>query len=530
MKKIIILLLVALSFPTFGQDFKPNRSKVEFRDSVKFNKNVAFIKDIKVGANGVTIDSITTDGTNIFFYHNSSVLNAVGGTGSAAWGVITGTLSNQTDLNAALGAKADTNDLSDYVPKTTTVNGHALSGNVSVTASDVSLGNVTNESKATMFTSPTITGTPTIAGYVPTSRAVNGHALTGNVSVTATDVGLGSVDNTADADKPISDLTQAALDLKLTSADTIYLSNRIDTNKAVLDNGASFTSVFHYDSSTDSVATKAELRAIIGGDYTAYTDSIKVAASAPATGNIYLDTALNRLRYKSGLYWYSLAVQDSTLITPARTYLDAINDNTPKGWYIAEDAYLTRDGTDSVYVWEDVSAANNDLTAAANTPKQPIFVTDHVHFDGIGNYMMKAFTWAQPNVIFAVVRQDGWTYGDKIIHNTGTGVLYIEQVATTPQIRVGSSAGSSSASGDLATNTWGIVEMIVTDNAGVLKVDDHDVLAFDPNAYTMGGLCIGGSDAPDAFAHCSFKEIICLSSIPTAEDIALIYAYLVTKL
>jgi len=479
MKKIIILLLVALSFPTFGQDFKPNRSKVEFRDSVKFNKNVAFIKDIKVGANGVTIDSITTDGTNIFFYHNSSVLNAVGGTGSAAWGVITGTLSNQTDLNAALGAKADTNDLDDYVPKTTTINGHALSG---------------------------------------------------NVSVTATDVGLGSVDNTADADKPISDLTQAALDLKLTSADTIYLSNRIDTNKAVLDNGASFTSVFHYDSSTDSVATKAELRAIIGGDYTAYTDSIKVAASAPATGNIYLDTALNRLRYKSGLYWYSLAVQDSTLITPARTYLDAINDNTPKGWYIAEDAYLTRDGTDSVYVWEDVSAANNDLTAAANTPKQPIFVTDHVHFDGIGNYMMKAFTWAQPNVIFAVVRQDGWTYGDKIIHNTGTGVLYIEQVATTPQIRVGSSAGSSSASGDLATNTWGIVEMIVTDNAGVLKVDDHDVLAFDPNAYTMGGLCIGGSDAPDAFAHCSFKEIICLSSIPTAEDIALIYAYLVTKL
>jgi hypothetical protein len=48
----------------------------------------------------------------------------------------------------------------------------------------VGLGNVTNESKATMFASPTFTGT------------VSG--------VTATHVGLGSVDNTADANKSVS--------------------------------------------------------------------------------------------------------------------------------------------------------------------------------------------------------------------------------------------------------------------------------------------------------------------------------------
>jgi hypothetical protein len=68
-------------------------------------------------------------------------------------------------------------DLSGYVPTSTTVNGHALSGNISVTASDVGLGNVTNESKSTMFTSPTFTGT------------VSG--------ITSTMVGLGNVENTA---------------------------------------------------------------------------------------------------------------------------------------------------------------------------------------------------------------------------------------------------------------------------------------------------------------------------------------------
>lgn len=86
-----------------------------------------------------------------------------------------------------------------YVPTSTTINSHALTGNITISATDVGLGNVTNESKATMFTSPTITGTPTITGYVPTSTTVNGHALSGNVSVTATDVSLGNVTNESKA-------------------------------------------------------------------------------------------------------------------------------------------------------------------------------------------------------------------------------------------------------------------------------------------------------------------------------------------
>jgi hypothetical protein len=58
----------------------------------------------------------------------------------------------------------------------------------------IGLGNVTNESKATMFTNPTFTGT--VAG------------------VTKTMVGLGNADNTSDANKPISTATQTALNLK----------------------------------------------------------------------------------------------------------------------------------------------------------------------------------------------------------------------------------------------------------------------------------------------------------------------------
>lgn len=47
--------------------------------------------------------------------------------------------------------------------------------------------------------------------YVPSSRTVNGHALTTDVVVTKADVGLGNVDNTSDANKPISSAVSTAL-------------------------------------------------------------------------------------------------------------------------------------------------------------------------------------------------------------------------------------------------------------------------------------------------------------------------------
>lgn len=81
------------------------------------------------------------------------------------------------------GTNTGDQDLSGYVQSTRTVNGHALSANVSVTASDLSLGSVENAAASGL--------------YVPLARTVNGHALSANVSVTAADVGLGSVENAA---------------------------------------------------------------------------------------------------------------------------------------------------------------------------------------------------------------------------------------------------------------------------------------------------------------------------------------------
>lgn len=63
------------------------------------------------------------------------------------------------------------------VPTTTTVNGHALSGNITLDADDVGAR------------PSTWTPTASDVGAVPTSRTVNGKALSQNISLTAEDVG-----------------------------------------------------------------------------------------------------------------------------------------------------------------------------------------------------------------------------------------------------------------------------------------------------------------------------------------------------
>jgi hypothetical protein len=122
---------------------------------------------------------------------------------TVAWGAVTGTLANQTDLNSALSGKSAT--------------GHNHSGT-----------------------------------YEPANANIQTHVgTTGNPhGVTKSDVGLGNCDNTSDANKPVSSATQTALDLKVDesggtitnylnftpSAEPAYQEGRIwyDTDKKAL--------------------------------------------------------------------------------------------------------------------------------------------------------------------------------------------------------------------------------------------------------------------------------------------------------
>ena len=112
------------------------------------------------------------------------------------------------------------------VDKTTTVNGHPLSDDVTVTKGDVGLGNVDNTSDANK---PISTATQTaLNGKVDNTVEVNGHPLSSNVTITKEDIELGNVNNTSDANKPISTATQTALNNKV---DKVSGSSLVEDSK-----------------------------------------------------------------------------------------------------------------------------------------------------------------------------------------------------------------------------------------------------------------------------------------------------------
>ena len=79
-----------------------------------------------------------------------------------------------------------------------------------------------------------------------TTTAVAHTPLTNNPhSVTATQVGLGNCENTADADKPISTLAQAALDLKAPLASPALTGNPTAPTQAATDSSTKLATTAH---------------------------------------------------------------------------------------------------------------------------------------------------------------------------------------------------------------------------------------------------------------------------------------------
>jgi hypothetical protein len=68
------------------------------------------------------------------------------------------------------------------------------------------------------------TGDQDLSNLVPKTTTVNGHSLSSDVLITKSDISLGNVDNTSDINKPISTATQTALDLKASDTLVVHLS------------------------------------------------------------------------------------------------------------------------------------------------------------------------------------------------------------------------------------------------------------------------------------------------------------------
>jgi hypothetical protein len=221
------------------------------------NKPISSATQTALDAKQATLVS----GTNIKTVNNTSLLGSgnISISSAVAWGGVTGTLSNQTDLQTALDGKVDENTAITGATKTKVTydqKGLVTAGADATTADIASstdkryvtdaqlvvVGNTSGTNTGDNATNSQYSGLATSKQDTLVSgtniKTVNSTSLlgSGNLAVeppiTATTsadyyrgdktfatlnkaaVGLGNVDNTSDANKPVSTATQTALDAK----------------------------------------------------------------------------------------------------------------------------------------------------------------------------------------------------------------------------------------------------------------------------------------------------------------------------
>ena len=241
---------------------------------------------------------------------------------------------------------------------------------------------------------------PTDTTRVPTTRKVNGHALSADVTVTKGDVGLGNVDNTADADKVVKTAG------KLTTARAIDGVN-FDGSAAIV----------HYGTCSTTASTATKEVSCTGftlttGSWIAIKFSVTNSA---AVANLKLSvngTTAKSIKYRGG------NLPSAGTLTAGRIYL-FVYDGTN---------YELIGDLDTNTTYSDATATVHGLMSAA----------DKARFDNMGIGIVNTdITDIQGGVTYYQVLADGITINVAPVDST-TGIIPVKNL---PEAVAGGTSG-----------------------------------------------------------------------------------------
>ena len=317
-------------------------------------------------------------------------------------------------------------------------------GAVTLTTADVAASankNYVTDAQQTVIgnTSGANTGDQDVSGLVPKTTTVNGHALSSNVSVTATDVGLGSVTNDAqlkasnlDADGTLaanSDTKVASQKATKTYADTkLGLHAKADTAAAA-----------------DTVTTNANLT----GDVTSVGNATTIAPKAVTLAKMN-DMATSSLIYRKTA---ATGAPEVNSLATLKTDLGLTGTNSG-------DQTLPTDATLSV---TDVTTNNVSTAKHGFAPRAPNDSTKYL--DGTGGYSVPAGA-ATPDA-------DASTKGKVQLNNDFGGTAGSPTVVAThlsaalPVLQGGTGVTTKTGTGNVVLST----SPALTTPTGIVKGD-----------------------------------------------------------
>jgi hypothetical protein len=256
-----------------------------------------------------------------------------------------------TNKSISLGSNTVTSTLAQLNTAVTDADVASLAGSETLTNKTISLASNTVSGTIAQFNTAvtdadlaTLAGTETLTNKTLTSPAIN--TPTG---ITKSDVGLANVDNTTDANKPVSTATQTALDLKAplaspTFTGTVTLPSGTVTSTMILDgtiadadiNASAAIAQSKISGLTTDLAAKAPLAApALTGDATAVNLTI--------SGNLTVNGTTTNINSTN------LVVEDKNIVLAD---VDTPSDATADG------GGLTLKGaTDKTFNWVDATDA-----------------------------------------------------------------------------------------------------------------------------------------------------------------------------
>jgi len=255
-------------------------------------------------------------------------------------------------------------------------------------------------------------------------------------------------------------------------------------------------------------------------DFTIAGFTISSASWAGSVLTLVLSTAV--LEYNGDLTITFLTTGQTATIT------NNVNDGNTVAWFAVGNGssdYLTKDGSNYVSKWNDLSGNGRHLLQATGT-NQPLFSTDQIIFDGIDNFLkVPNFVYAQPVAIYLVVNQITWTDSDYILSGALMDVRIFQRYAS-PKLSLWASASLMNDS--LEVNKFSTIVAIANGASSVFKADGVQVTgAIETNA--MGGITLASAGSGSNCGNISFKEAIFRKSADDQAKRDAIENYLINK-
>jgi len=166
--------------------------------------------------------------------------------------------------------------------------------------------------------------------------------------------------------------------------------------------------------------------------------------------------------------------------------------------------------------WDDQSGNGNHLKQATDANRMTKEADGSILGNGVDQFLKAdAFTFNQPEMIYALVRQVSWTDNDGVFDGNALNSGLLKQRATSPNIAA-FAGGISNNNSDLTIGSYGVVIVGFNGASSFFSVNNGIGETFNAGSLNMGGFTLGAKGDASLPGNVQYKELVVLDEFHDA--------------